>query len=38
VVTASVEPYAIVAGVPARAIGRRHDQLDYSTRYQRLFK
>ncbi|POR51025.1 hypothetical protein B0G62_10751 [Paraburkholderia eburnea] len=38
VVAASVEPYAIVAGVSARAIGRRRDQLDGSTRYRRLFK
>jgi acetyltransferase-like isoleucine patch superfamily enzyme len=38
VVTSAVEPYAIVAGVPARPIGRRSNGLNYSTRYQRLFK
>ncbi len=38
VVTASVEPYAIVAGAPARAIGRRDDQLEDSTRHRQPFK
>jgi acetyltransferase-like isoleucine patch superfamily enzyme len=38
VVTNPVEPYAIVAGVPARPIGRRSNGLHYNTRYQRLFK
>lgn len=38
VVTKPVGPYEIVAGVPARPVGRRRAALDYSTRYQRLFK
>lgn len=38
VVTRSVAPFDIVAGVPARPVGRRNTDLRYSTRYQRLFK
>lgn len=38
VVTASVEPYAIVAGVPARAIGRRHGRLECNPLYRQLCK
>jgi len=38
VVTSSVPPYAIVAGVPARRIGSRNERLQYNTRYQRLFR
>jgi acetyltransferase-like isoleucine patch superfamily enzyme len=30
VVTKDVEPYAIVAGIPARVVGRRREDLDYS--------
>jgi acetyltransferase-like isoleucine patch superfamily enzyme len=37
VVTRSVEPFTIVAGVPARPIGKRPQQLDYETSYCRLF-
>lgn len=33
VVTKDVEPYQIVAGVPARVIGERSHQLDYKLRY-----
>ncbi|WP_165848146.1 acyltransferase [Paraburkholderia lacunae] len=38
VVTRSVKPFDIVAGVPAKPVGRRNTDLRYSTRYQRLFK
>jgi maltose O-acetyltransferase len=38
VVTKSVPPYAIVAGVPARPIGTRNQELDYSVVYRRLFQ
>jgi maltose O-acetyltransferase len=34
VVTRSVEPFAIVAGVPARKIGERNRKLDYQLNYQ----
>lgn len=37
VVTKDVEPYTIVAGVPAREIGRRNAKLEYSSHYRRLF-
>lgn len=37
VVTKSVEPYTIVAGVPARKISKRNDNLDYNASYVRLF-
>ena len=37
VVTRSVEPYTIVAGVPARPIGTRQTELDYTHLYDRLF-
>jgi maltose O-acetyltransferase len=33
VVTKNVEEYAIVAGVPAKAVGRRTDKLDYTPEY-----
>jgi acetyltransferase-like isoleucine patch superfamily enzyme len=37
VVTKNVEPYTIVAGVPARKIGDRNRDLTYVTIYGRLF-
>lgn len=37
VVSKSVEPFAIVAGVPARKIGERNRELDYEAHYCRLF-
>lgn len=37
VVTKTVEPYSIVAGVPARKIGERNPDLRYSFPYYRLF-
>lgn len=37
VVTKSVAAYSIVAGSPARVIGQRPENLDYSTYYRRLF-
>ena len=37
VVTKNVEPYEIVAGVPARKIGTRTLDLQYNARYRRLF-
>ena len=37
VVTKDVEPYSIVAGVPAKPIGRRSTDLRYSNYYPRLF-
>ncbi len=37
VVTKSVAPYSIVAGVPAKTIGQRTPDLDYSLNYGRLF-
>jgi acetyltransferase-like isoleucine patch superfamily enzyme len=37
VVTSDVEPYTVVAGVPARPIGKRRSDLDYELRYCRLF-
>lgn len=37
VVTKSVEPYTIVAGVPAKKIGERNAQLQYTISYGRLF-
>jgi maltose O-acetyltransferase len=37
VVTKSVTPYSIVAGVPAKSIGHRSPDLNYSNRYPRLF-
>lgn len=37
VVTKDVEPYAIVAGVPARKIGERPKGLDYKCRMPDLF-
>jgi maltose O-acetyltransferase len=37
VVTKNVDPGAIVAGVPAKAIGRRAENLRYDTTYRRHF-
>ena len=37
VVTRNVEPFAIVAGVPARQIAERSQSLEYSAYYCRLF-
>lgn len=37
VVTRDVDPYTVVAGVPARQIGTRRSDLIYETRYRRLF-
>jgi maltose O-acetyltransferase len=37
VVTKDVPPYTIVAGSPARKIGRRNSNLSYSLKYQPLF-
>lgn len=37
VVTKNVEAFTVVAGVPARAIGRRNPDLDYDCSYRRLF-
>ncbi|WP_257625034.1 acyltransferase [Variovorax boronicumulans] len=37
VVTGDVEEYTIVAGVPARVVGRRSDVLDYRPLYKRIF-
>jgi maltose O-acetyltransferase len=37
VVTKSVSPFTIVAGVPAKPIGRRPTNLDYRISYRRLF-
>lgn len=37
VVTKTVEPFSIVAGVPARKIGERTRELDYRVSYCRLF-
>lgn len=37
VVSRDVPPYSIVAGVPARVIGKRREDLDYSASYCRLF-
>jgi len=37
VVTRDVEPYTIVAGVPAKAIGQRPRELGYASGYRRLF-
>jgi len=38
VVTRSVEPYVIVAGVPAEVIKARPRNLDYKIKYSRLFQ
>lgn len=37
VVTKNVEPFTIVAGIPAKPIGSRPSDLDYSVSYPRLF-
>lgn len=37
IVTRSVGAYEIVAGVPAKLIGRRNEKLTYSLSYRRLF-
>jgi maltose O-acetyltransferase len=36
-VSKSVEPYSIVAGVPSKVIGHRNQNLNYSASYPRLF-
>jgi maltose O-acetyltransferase len=36
-VSHSVRPYTIVAGVPARAVGSRPENLEYTIDYDRLF-
>ena len=38
VVTKDVIPYAIVAGVPAKVIKMRREDLTYDTKYRRLFQ
>ena len=38
VVTKNVEPYNVVAGVPAKFIGTRNDDLKYTVSYRRLFQ
>lgn len=38
VVTKDVVPYSVVAGVPAKEIGRRSTDLRYSLNYRRLFQ
>jgi acetyltransferase-like isoleucine patch superfamily enzyme len=38
VVTKDVIPYAIVAGIPARVIKMRRTDLNYETKYRRLFQ
>lgn len=37
VVTKDVEPFVIVAGAPAKSIGKRKSELFYIAKYQRLF-
>jgi len=37
IVTKDVAPYIIVAGVPAKPIGKRPESLDYNCNYPRLF-
>jgi acetyltransferase-like isoleucine patch superfamily enzyme len=37
-VTKDVEPYSVVAGIPARVIGTRPDKLEYNSAYKRLFQ
>jgi maltose O-acetyltransferase len=37
VVTKDVAPFTVVAGVPAKPIGSRRSDLDYSVSYLRLF-
>ncbi len=36
VVTHDVEPFAIVAGVPARPIGQRSEDLEYKLKYRKF--
>ncbi len=38
VVTRSVEPFSIVAGVPARVVGQRRNDLSYSAEYKPFFR
>lgn len=38
VVTKDVEPYAVVAGIPAKVIKMRSDNLAYKVNYRRLFQ
>ncbi|MDR4317680.1 maltose O-acetyltransferase [Niallia circulans] len=37
VVTRNVEPYAIVGGVPAKKIGERNKELDYTPNFKKFF-
>jgi maltose O-acetyltransferase len=37
VVTKNIDPFTIVAGVPAKPIGSRCHDLNYSASYPRLF-
>jgi acetyltransferase-like isoleucine patch superfamily enzyme len=37
IVTKDVPPFTIVAGIPAKPIGRRPENLDYSCQYRRVF-
>lgn len=37
VVTRNVEPYQVVAGSPARVVGRRNADLNYLTKYRPMF-
>lgn len=37
VVTKDVKPFTIVAGIPAKSIGKRKPELSYIAKYQRLF-
>ena len=38
VVTKNVEPYSVVAGIPAKEIRKRSEELTYTVRYRRLFQ
>lgn len=38
IVTKNVAAYTVVAGVPAKTINKRNEVLNYTTRYNRLFK
>ncbi|WP_293685922.1 acyltransferase [Spirosoma sp. 48-14] len=38
IVTKDIEPYTVVAGIPAKVIGRRSIDLSYKLNYKRLFQ